>query len=162
VPNNSEPQGVREFERDTAVSGTGSPPEQVRVLRRMRRQPLSDARRQSDGSMTMLDTWRTGTSARAAVVERWAKPKPGPVVRHAQQGRAAAPRAPGGLSPRQLEIAALIRQGLTNAEIAARLVLSPGTVANHVANILDRLNLRSRTQVAVWAAEHGLGGHRPR
>ena len=64
-------------------------------------------------------------------------------------------------SPRELEVAALIRQGLTNAEIAERLALSPGTVANHVANILTRLNLRNRAQLAAWATEHGVGGTRP-
>ena len=42
-------------------------------------------------------------------------------------------------------------------EIARRLVLEPGTVANHVAAILERLGFRSRTQIAVWAAERGLG-----
>jgi DNA-binding CsgD family transcriptional regulator len=60
------------------------------------------------------------------------------------------------LTDRQLEVAALIRQGLTNAQIATHLSLDPGTVANHVANILTRLGFRSRTQVAVWATERGL------
>jgi DNA-binding NarL/FixJ family response regulator len=59
--------------------------------------------------------------------------------------------------PRELEVAALIRRGLTNAEIAQRLALTPGTVANHVANVLARLNLRNRAQLAAWAAEHGVG-----
>ena len=156
----SEPQSESEFEPDTAVHGAGSPEERLRVLRHMSRQLFSDARRQLDSSMTMLDAWRTGQSTRAPVFERRAKPRP--AVRHAQQDRAAVPRVPGGLSPRQLEVAVLIRQGLTNAEIAACLVLTPGTVANHVANILDRLNFRSRTQIAAWAAEHQLGDHRPR
>ena len=60
-------------------------------------------------------------------------------------------------SRRELEVAALIRHGLTNAEIAERLGLTPGTVANHVANVLGRLNLRNRAQLAVWATEHGVG-----
>ena len=67
----------------------------------------------------------------------------------------------GGLSQRQLQIAALIRHGLRNGEIAARLNLSVGAVANHVAAILVRLRLRNRAQVAAWAAEHGLGSERP-
>jgi DNA-binding NarL/FixJ family response regulator len=67
---------------------------------------------------------------------------------------------PSELSRRQLQIAALVRQGLTNAEIAARLRLTPGAVANHVATILTRLNFRSRAQIAAWAAERGLGGER--
>jgi DNA-binding NarL/FixJ family response regulator len=54
------------------------------------------------------------------------------------------------LTPRQREIAALIALGYTNQRIADALVLTPGTVANHVQHILERLDLRSRTQVAVW------------
>jgi DNA-binding NarL/FixJ family response regulator len=64
------------------------------------------------------------------------------------------------LTQRQREIAALIAQGLTNEEIADRLVVSAGTVANHVASILQRLNVGSRTRIAAWAVEHGLSGSR--
>ena len=60
------------------------------------------------------------------------------------------------LTRRQQEIAVAIADGLSNDEIAERLVLEKGTVANHVAAILDRLGLRNRTQIGVWAAEHGL------
>ena len=60
------------------------------------------------------------------------------------------------LTPRQTEIARLIAEGYTNAEIAMRLVLEAGTVANHVAHILDRLGVANRAQVAAWAARHGL------
>jgi DNA-binding NarL/FixJ family response regulator len=56
------------------------------------------------------------------------------------------------LTPRQFEIAGLIARGYSNQRIAEALVLTPGTVANHVQHILDRLELRSRTQVAVWYA----------
>ena len=62
----------------------------------------------------------------------------------------------GALTPRQREVAALVAGGLTNAQIAERLVLTPGTAANHVEHILRTLGFRSRTQVAVWAAERGL------
>ncbi len=54
------------------------------------------------------------------------------------------------LTPRQREIAALIAQARANAEI--------GTVANHVASILQRLDLVSRTQIASWAVEEGIHG----
>lgn len=60
------------------------------------------------------------------------------------------------LTPREREVAILIAEGLTNAEIAQRLTLVEGTVANHVEHVLRKLRLRSRTQVAVWAVEHGL------
>ena len=61
------------------------------------------------------------------------------------------------LTARQRDVAGLVREGLTNTEIAGQLVVEPGTVANHVAAILDRLGFRSRSQIAVWAAERGLG-----
>jgi DNA-binding NarL/FixJ family response regulator len=60
------------------------------------------------------------------------------------------------ITRRQQEIAILVADGLSNAEIAARLVLAQGTVANHIAQILQRLGFRSRTQIATWAAAHGL------
>ena len=60
------------------------------------------------------------------------------------------------LTPRQREIARLIALGYTNRQIAARLVLEEGSVANHVAHILERLGTANRAQVAAWAAMHGL------
>jgi DNA-binding CsgD family transcriptional regulator len=60
------------------------------------------------------------------------------------------------ITQRQLEIAILIAAGLSNAAIARQLVITEGTVANHVENILRRLNLSSRTQIAVWTVERGL------
>jgi len=60
------------------------------------------------------------------------------------------------LTPRQLEVAILIAQGHTNEQIAHKLVLTSGTVANHVAQTLDRLGLDTRAQVAALVAELGL------
>ena len=60
------------------------------------------------------------------------------------------------ISRREREVAVLVSDGLTNAEIALRLTLVEGTVANHVEHILCKLRLRSRTQIGVWAVEHGL------
>src|SRR6266498_1208216 len=66
------------------------------------------------------------------------------------------------LTPRQREITALIAQGRSNAEIAAQLIVNNGTVANHVAAILQRLDLDSRTQIATWAVEEGIYGGQDR
>lgn len=60
------------------------------------------------------------------------------------------------LSRRQQEVAACIAEGLTNRQIAQRLVVAQGTVANHLETIRRRLGLRNRTQIGVWAVEHGL------
>jgi adenylate cyclase len=70
---------------------------------------------------------------------------------------AARPAPPGGpLSEREREVVVLIAQGLTNREIAQQLTIAEGTALRHVANILNKLGLRSRAQVAVWAVGHGL------
>ena len=73
-----------------------------------------------------------------------------------EAARTAAEQVLDLLTQRQQEVAGLVAEGLTNAEIARRLVLTPGTVANHLEHILRRLNYRSRSQVAVWAVERGL------
>ncbi|HEY6409270.1 MAG TPA: response regulator transcription factor, partial [Ktedonobacteraceae bacterium] len=62
-----------------------------------------------------------------------------------------------GLTTREREVAALIVQGKSNREIANALVLSQRTVATHVRNLLVKLNVTSRAQVAAWASEKGLG-----
>jgi DNA-binding NarL/FixJ family response regulator len=61
------------------------------------------------------------------------------------------------LSRREREVLALLGQGLTNAEIAARLYISTKTAGNHVSNVLSKLNLRSRTEAAAFAVRY-LGG----
>ncbi len=60
------------------------------------------------------------------------------------------------LTGREIEVLRLIAQGATNREIAGALVISEGTVKNHISNILSRLGLRDRTQAAIYARENGL------
>ena len=60
-----------------------------------------------------------------------------------------------GLTDREAEVLRLVAQGLTNAEIAAQLIVSPETVKTHVAHVLTKLNARDRTQAVIRAYQTG-------
>ena len=59
---------------------------------------------------------------------------------------------------RERDILRLVAQGLSNKEIAAQLCLSEKTVRNRLNEIFSKLGVSNRTQAAIWAIEHGLGG----
>lgn len=67
------------------------------------------------------------------------------------------PKLLGLLSKREAEVLRLLGEGLTNAEIAARLFISTKTAGNHVSNVLAKLNLRSRSEAAAYVVRY-LGG----
>jgi len=66
------------------------------------------------------------------------------------------PPTPDPLTPREEQILKLVAKGLENPEIADQLVISEATVRTHVSNIMSKLHLASRTQVALYALREGL------
>lgn len=64
--------------------------------------------------------------------------------------------SPDDLTERELDVLMAIANGLSNREIAAKLVITEGTVKNHVSNLISKLNVRDRTQALIKAKELGL------
>jgi DNA-binding NarL/FixJ family response regulator len=83
-----------------------------------------------------------------------------PAVQHHVLAALTEPRSdlPDGLTPREAEVLALIAEGLTNTEIAERLVVSAATVKSHVNHIFSKAGVRDRAQAVVYAFANGLTG----
>ncbi|NJP98505.1 tetratricopeptide repeat protein [Nonomuraea sp. FMUSA5-5] len=109
---------------------------------------------------------KLGESRTTALWSRGQTMRPDMAARHVLSGErvtgkppakapvAAEPGRHSLLTAREREIAGLLTRGLSNRIIAEELVISPATVARHIANIMEKLGYTSRAQIAVWATEH--------
>jgi DNA-binding NarL/FixJ family response regulator len=102
-----------------------------------------ERRRRRAGSA--VGRWRATTAGRPGVTEGQLEVLPPEIIRR-----------PRRLGPRELEVAALIARGYSNAQIAQILPLTSGTIANHVRAIKAKLGVGSRQEVAEWAVERRL------
>ena len=103
---------------------------------------VEEARTHAVDARALLHTWRGWRVEQLDAVER-------------RLGLADHPDGPPALTPREREVVALLAEGLTNAQLADRLYISPRTAAVHVSNVLAKLGMGSRTEVAAWAVRNG-------
>jgi len=78
------------------------------------------------------------------------------LAQHGRRPAAASPELPDDLTPREAEVLALIAEGLTNTEIAERLVVSPTTIKSHINHLFAKAGLRDRTHAVNYAYRHGI------
>jgi DNA-binding NarL/FixJ family response regulator len=103
---------------------------------------LDEVRQHAERAVQVLARWPGWRAEQAAAL-----------LRRVAQSPAA---AEGALTTREREVAILLAEGLTNGQIAQRLYISAKTASVHVSNILAKLGMSSRAEVAAWAAREGL------
>jgi predicted ATPase/DNA-binding CsgD family transcriptional regulator len=108
--------------------------------------------RDSLGAVAFDAEYAAGKRMSRDAAVRLALGEPGPSDDSAADAPAASP-----LAKREVEVARLIAEGMSNKQIGLRLFISEATVASHVRHIMDKLGFNSRSQIAVWMASPALG-----
>ncbi|MEU6997187.1 AAA family ATPase [Nonomuraea sp. NPDC046570] len=114
---------------------------------------LSEAHLATGNRPEALTAW---TAARATAAGLGARPLEAALVELGKRARFVGGGVAGGLTAREVEVLALVAEGLANREIAARLFIAQKTVSVHVSNILGKLEVSTRTQAAAVARQQGL------
>ena len=105
-----------------------------------------------------LDEARSHAAAAADHLARWRGSRVDELIAVQRRlGIGPGASGPDALTAREREVAALVAESLSNAALAERLYISPRTAAVHVSNILAKLGMSSRTEIATWAVREGLG-----
>ena len=116
----------------------------------------ADARIELAASLTALGRGGVARAEATAALRSLLELGAGPAAERARRVVRPGGRAgPGTVTPREREVLALLAEGLTNRQIAQRLVVSEHTVHRHVTNILRKLDLPSRTAAAAYAVRSG-------
>jgi DNA-binding NarL/FixJ family response regulator len=158
--------GIDGIEATRRISGRGSRPPRVLVLTTFDLDEyVYEALRAGASGFLLKDAPEEQLVAGITIVAAGASLFAPAVTRRLIERFAGAPAPPppaelAELTPRELEVLGLVARGLSNAEIAAELVLSEHTAKTHVAHILDKLDLRDRVQAVVLAYESGIAGVR--
>jgi len=105
---------------------------------------LTDAGRHATTARTLLERW-----------PGWRRDDVDALLRRLDSATGAAEGDPS-LTRREREVAALLAEGLSNADVARRLFISPKTAAVHVSNILMKLGMSNRAEVAAWAVRNNV------
>jgi predicted ATPase/DNA-binding CsgD family transcriptional regulator len=114
-----------------------------------------ESARESLGARSFDAEYATGKRMSRDAAVRLALDEPAPLDAPAAEGAGAGP-----LAKREVEVARLIADGMSNKQIGARLFISEATVASHVRHIMDKLGFNSRSQIAVWVGSAALADKR--
>lgn len=104
---------------------------------------------------SMTPVQALGAGGRTSAIKQASKGATAPLTTESSTTNfSASSRSPGALTPRENEVLCLIAAGLTNKQIAERLVISPSTVDTHIQSIYNKLGISSRSAATRYAIEH--------
>ena len=108
-------------------------------------------------ALQRIDEAKQHASIAAALLERWGGTRVEELaVLQRRLGGGEPVEGPAELTPREREVVTLLAEGLTNGELATRLFISPKTASVHVSNILAKLSMTSRAEIAAYSVRSGL------